>query len=269
MPDLHAPRHPAPRSAFDELAHSYDSAFSGSVLGRLLRERVWWRVDRAFTGGERVLDVGCGTGEDALHLGSRGVHVVATDASPEMVEKATRKVEKAALQNRVDVHVVTAESLAAAFGGAPPFDGVLANFGVVNCVADLPSLAQQLEAVTRPGARAFLCVMGPVVPWEWAWYLVGGSPRKAFRRLARGGVEWRGIRVRYPSIGSVARAFGRGFERRGARALGALLPPSYAEAWALRHPGLVERLAALEQRLEAVPPFPWLADHYLLELVRR
>ena len=81
MADLHATQHPGPRSAFDELAQAYDSTFSGSVLGRLLRERVWWRLDSAFGAGQRVLDVGCGTGEDAMHLASRGVHVVATDAS--------------------------------------------------------------------------------------------------------------------------------------------------------------------------------------------
>jgi hypothetical protein len=51
-------------------------------------------------------------------------------------------------------------------------------------------------------------------------------------------------------------------------ALGALLPPPYTESWAGRHPGLVERLDRWERRLEAMPPLPWLADHYLMELER-
>ena len=52
-------------------------------------------------------------------------------------------------------------------------------------------------------------------------------------------------------------------------AVGALLPPTEWEAWAARHPRLLAALARWERRLETVPPLPWLADHYLLELERR
>jgi hypothetical protein len=51
-------------------------------------------------------------------------------------------------------------------------------------------------------------------------------------------------------------------------ALGALVPPPYAEEWASRHRGLLEALERWERRLETVPPLPWLADHYVLELQR-
>ena len=111
-----------------------------------------------------------------------------------------------------------------------------------------------------------LCVMGPVVPWEWVWFLGRG---KAFRRLTPGGVEWRGLRVRYPSIRALRRALSPSFRMRRVAALGALLPPPYAEGWAARHPGLIDRLDRWERRFETVPPLPWLADHYLMELERR
>ncbi len=52
-------------------------------------------------------------------------------------------------------------------------------------------------------------------------------------------------------------------------AVGALLPPTEWEGWARRHPRLLSGLARLERRLETVPPLPWLADHYLIELERR
>ena len=35
-----------------------------------------------------------------------------------------------------------------------------------------------------PRGRALLCVMGPLVPWEWGWYLAHGEGRKAFARWA-------------------------------------------------------------------------------------
>ena len=71
--------------------------------------------------------------------------------------------------------------------------------------------------------------------------------------------------MRYPSIRKLRRAFAPAFRLRRAGAVGAFLPPSYAENWAAKQPRTVARLDRWERRLETVPPFPWLADHYLAE----
>jgi hypothetical protein len=148
------------------------------------------------------------------------------------------------------------------------FDGVLSNFGGLNCVGDLPAVAQGLAKVLRPGAKALLGVMGPTVPWEWGWHLACGQPRRAFRRLRPGGVTWRGLTIRYPPIGELRRAFSPWFEQARVSAVGALVPPTYAGEWAARHPRLLSALDRWERRLETVPPLPWLADHYFIELER-
>jgi hypothetical protein len=80
---------------------------------------------------------------------------------------------------------------------------------------------------------------------------------------------WRGLDVSYPPLRELRRVFAPGFRFAGARAIGAFVPPSYAEAAAVRHPRLLAALDALERRVEAVPPFPSFADHVLLELERR
>lgn len=254
-------------TAFDNLAAEYDDGFTRTVLGTRLRRAVWRRLDTLFAPGDRILELACGTGEDAIHLGGRGVRVLATDASPEMVRVAGEKVRRAGLTGTVEVRHLAVEQLESL--DTPPFDGVLSDFGGFNCVADLPAAGQALAARLRPGAVAVLCVMGPVVPWEWIWFLGHGQPGKAFRRLTPGGVEWRGLKVRYPSIRALRRALAPAFRMRRVGALGALLPPPYAEGWAARHPGLIDRLDRWERRLETVPPLPWMADHYLIELERR
>lgn len=82
-------------SAFDGLAPDYDATFSDLDLGRLLRRSAWTWLDRAFGPGDRVLELGCGTGLDAVHLASRGVAVVATDASMAMLEVTRGRVASA------------------------------------------------------------------------------------------------------------------------------------------------------------------------------
>lgn len=88
---------------------------------------------------------------------------------------------------------------------------------------------RRLDLHFRPGALAFLCVMGPLVPWEWGWYLCRGEPGTAFRRMRPGGVAWRGLTIRYPSIRALRRALSPAFRLRRASAIGVLLPPTYAE----------------------------------------
>ena len=139
-------------SPFDAEAAGYDATFSSSLLGTSMRRVVWRRLDACFEAGDRVLDLGCGTGEDAVFLARRGIRVLATDRSPEMVDVAKRKIEEAGLARRAEVRLLSIEELPA--GLDRPFDGVLSNFGALNCVADLPAAARGIAACLQPGARA-------------------------------------------------------------------------------------------------------------------
>ena len=257
---------PPSDGAFDALAATYDAQFTYSRIGTLMRQAVWQRFDSCFRPGHRVLELNCGTGEDAVYLGQRGVWVLATDLSQAMVEITRQKVVQAGLVALVQVQQLALENLAAL--DTPPFDGALSNFGGLNCVADLAGVGRALAARLHRGALVLLCLMGPLVPWEWGWFLCHGSPATAFRRLRPGGVVWRGLTIHYPSIRTLRRAFAPAFRLRRVSALGAVLPPPFAERWIGKHPRLLSMLNRCERRLEAWPPLPWLADHYVLELQR-
>ena len=160
--------------------------------------------------------------------------MLATDASAGMIDVAVRR--------GIDAIALRAEDVGelATLG---PFDGVLSNFGGLNCVADLGVFVDGMAACLRPGGTALLCIMGPTVPWEWIWYLLHGQPRTAFRRFSPV-TQWRGIEIRYPSIRTMRRLTGTAFDVTRVWALGALIPPSYAEEWAARHPRLLASLGA-------------------------
>jgi SAM-dependent methyltransferase len=257
----------AAAAPFDALAAHYDAEFTVTPLGQRLRRAVWRHLDAAFPEGSCVLDLGCGTGEDAVHLAARGISVHALDASPAMTDAALAKAAREGVAARVRVETRPIEAL----NGLPdrPFDGAYSNFGALNCVADLGGVARSLAPLLRPGAPLVVVLMGRSVPWEWAWHLTHGAPRTAFRRYSRRGVPWRGLTVFYPTTRAVRKALAPGFDLRGMRAIGALLPPTYAGGWAGRHPRLFEALDRTERRLEAVWPLPLLADHILFRFERR
>jgi ubiquinone/menaquinone biosynthesis C-methylase UbiE len=258
-----------PAAVFDQFAHDYDEHFGG-ILGRMYRRAVWRWLDAAFQPGEMVLELSCGTGEDALHLAERGVQILGTDPSAGMLEVARKKILAENATDRIQLRRLAIEQLPALHGEfAGKFSGAFSNFGGLNFVADVPAASRALAELVRPGGRVVLCIVGRYVPWEWGWFLARLHPFKAFRRLEPGGATWRGVKVYYPSIRRARRAFRKDFRLVRTGALGVLLPPPYAELWARNKSRLISALDRWERRVESWPLIPWFGDHYLLELVRR
>jgi SAM-dependent methyltransferase len=252
--------------AFESMADAYDRRFTRTTIGTMMRSAVWARCAVRFAPGSRVLEMNCGTGEDALWLAQRGVDVLATDVSPAMLRVAQDKVAASSGKVRVRFQELAWEELETLDEGL--FDGMLSNFGGLNCVDDLRGAACALAKKLRSGAAAILCIMGPVVPWEWIWFLAHGDPARAFRRLRRAGVQWSGITIHYPSIGETQRAFFPEFRVLRVSAVGALMPPPYTEERTGANPRVIVSLGRLERRFETRWPLPMLADHYVLELER-
>lgn len=258
-------------SGFDLLAASYDATFTETPLGRRLRARVWACLEPHLRPGQHVLELGCGTGEDALWLAQRGVSVTATDVSAAMLEVARRKATHAGVAGRVTTrHLAIQDVPDATF--EEKFDGVLSDFGALNCLREFDALGRALGRLVRPGGWAVLVVMGPWCAWEIAWFLLHGHPRAALRRLQSGGVEAevgdQKMHVIYPSPGRLVRTLVPEFRLLRQWGLGVALPTTDAASVVNGRPTLLDRLDRLETRLAGTFPFRLLADHYVLELER-
>ncbi len=257
-----------PGGGFEALADSYDDTFTHTVLGGLYRQRVWDRLADVLRVGDSVLELNCGTGVDAVWLARRGHRVHATDLSPAMVARTRQAAESAGVAELVTTEVLALQALEGLFKRGHRYDAVLSDFGGLNCVLDLRPVLQSMSRVLAPNGRALLVVMGPLVPWEWVWFLAHGQPRRAVRRLVRQ-PRWRDQPLRYHRIGSVRRAAAPALQPVRIDALGALMPPPYSERWASRHPGLLRRLNGVERRWSTNAVLVRAADHYLVELRRR
>lgn len=232
---------------FDHLAPRYDALWTNTAVGRAQRSAVWRIVDDIFQPGEHLLDVGCGTGEDAAHFAARRLLVHAVDRSAPMVECATRR-------GGFQAEVLEAEELATL---APQsFDGAISNFGALNCVADLAAVARSLGALVRPGGRVAICMLGRLCAWEMLYYGARLDFRKAFRRLPGSTGE-----IRYPTVRQLRAAFAPDFKLLRWTGIGMLVPPSYVKFPA----PLVNAFAAADR----VPLLRSWADHRLLIFERK
>lgn len=260
--------------AFDAVASEYDVAFTDRLLGRWLREIVWQRLGNVFEPGQHILELGCGTGEDAVWLARRGLRVTATDASPAMLEITRHKADIAGVSAQVNVAALDLNSLDSADVELnDTYDGIVSNFGPLNCVEDRRALAGTLARIVRPGGRVVLVVMGPACPWEIAWFLGHGKVRAAFRRFRSGqraNVGRRGgVRVWYPSPRRLRLEFESHFTVLETAGVGLLLPPSALGGLVDRAPRFFALLARVDRRLAETFPWRWLNDHYLVVLERR
>jgi hypothetical protein len=174
-----------------------------------------------------------------------------------MIRVARHKAAAAGMASRIDFRVLPIESLDE-LGCDEPFDAVFSNFGAINCVADIPSMARTLGKYLVPQAPLLFIVMGRHVPWEWAWYLARGDRARAFRRVDRNGLT-----VRYPTPRELARELAPTFTTRRRAALGFALPPSYAAGWLDRSPRSLAVLSVVERAFARVTA--GLADHFLIE----
>jgi SAM-dependent methyltransferase len=205
------------RQAFDRQAPIYDHIFASAKM----RSEVWQIADEVFLPGMHVLDLGCGTGEDALHFARRGVRITAIDVSPEMISQTKRKAGGL-------VHCETADMETYSCAGSK-WDGVFSNFGALNCIPQLDWI-RRLGFV--PGAHLVFTVMGRLYPLETAISLLKGKPRTAFRRLGKpceGIVEGVRFNVYYHSLRTIQTALGQSFELRCVQGLRSLMPAPHLE----------------------------------------
>lgn len=133
-------------------------------LGRL--EQVWQRLigKAALSRGERVVDVGCGTGKVPVVVADRvlpGGEVVGIDASAEMIAMSRKRAAAAGVE--VAFHRAVMEDLPFP---DDHFDVVLSCQVLHHVPRDVKVQAlSEMRRVLRPGGRLLLCDHGK--PYRW------------------------------------------------------------------------------------------------------
>jgi SAM-dependent methyltransferase len=257
-------------AVFDRLAASYDHEFTESRIGRAQRGEVWKVLRDTFHAHDCILELNCGTGEDAFFLAAQGISVFSCDASQQMIMRAEHRLRQKQELLPIVFCLLPTERIAE-LNPSTPFDGVFSNFSGLNCVADLSSLSADLAKLMRPGGQLVLCLSTRYSLIEILYYLLRGQPRKALRRCkghAQASLHGAPLTVYYPKLGELRRQFAPYFELRSVRGVGVAIPPSYLERWVTRHPRLFELLRRIEPLVATLPILRSTGDHILVRFER-
>jgi SAM-dependent methyltransferase len=163
----------ADAQSFDRVAMEYERLheLQGDSMGA-------WLAEVLPAGGERALDLGCGTGKHTVALAERFAHVDAVDLSGPMIDLArARRARDNITYRQADLLDVE---------GAGRYDLVL-SVATLHHVPDLRAALRHIRTLVAPGGRAVLVDTVSPRPANPRWWLYGGAVRKLLPNLVRRG----------------------------------------------------------------------------------
>jgi 2-polyprenyl-3-methyl-5-hydroxy-6-metoxy-1,4-benzoquinol methylase len=256
--------------AFDSVAADYDGPRGNNELIQRMRVSLWETVLDSIPVGSNLLDLGCGTGIDAIEFARYGYQVTAIDWSPQMVGRTRSRAALAGLESRITVEHLGVQQLNQLQG---QFEGIYSNFGPLNCAPDLHAVAEDCARLLSAGGHLVFSVIGRICPWEVVHYVLRGRFKRAGVRATRGatavGMNRHTIWTYYYLPREFYRAFAEHFTLESHRALSLFLPPPYLVDYYRRHRRGCEWLGRLDDHLGAWPLLRGMGDHFMIVMRRR
>ncbi len=257
------------REAFNKAATDYDVSFTKTTIGSMQRKRVWKYLENILQNRKaEVLEINCGTGEDALWLAQKCYSVTATDAAGGMITVAESKKIIGGIKN-VNFKTIDFFKLHRALQ-PQQFDFIFSNFGGLNCVneAELLHLSKDFARLLYPGGKMVMIVMGKYCLWETGYYLFKFKLGKALRRWDNKGVptkiEEEEFETWFYSVRGLNKIFSKHFKLIDAKPIAVAVPPSYLQLYFDKRPNLLKRFDKFDNLLTR---WKWLSnfsDHLIL-----
>jgi ubiquinone/menaquinone biosynthesis C-methylase UbiE len=260
------------QEAFDSVAIDYDGPRGNNELIQDMRHEMWRWLDMTFAPGSRLIDLGCGTGLDAIRLAKQGHFVTATDWSPRMIERTADRAAREAVTANVRAVAVGAHELDR-IDGSNLFDGAYSNLGALNCVPDLRVVAEQCARLLKPRGALVFTVIGRMCPWELGHYTLKRDWARVRIRFSRKmepvRMNKRTVWTHYYSPREFYRAFEPQFTLGHYRGICVFAPPPYLTSVKKSYPRLHRTLWRADRCAAGWPLLRRMGDHFLMVMFRR
>ena len=260
------------QAAFDSVAADYDGPRGNNSLIQDMRDEMWCWLDKTFAPNSRLIDLGCGTGLDAVRMAHRGHQITATDWSSQMVARTIERARLHSVTDRVAAMAIGAHELQL-LEGHGTFDGAYSDLGPLNCVPDLADVSTGCARLLKPGGALVFTVIGRVCPWEivhYAWRRQWSRVKIRFaRNVVSVGMNMHTIWTHYYRPREFYQRFARDFTLEHYSGLCVFAPPPYLTWMKDDHPRLYERLWRIDRRTASWPLLRSIGDHFLIVMRKR
>ncbi len=268
-PPKEFPKHT--EQAVDKIAEGYDEWNNQNEILNWMRGIVHKIYLQNFKSGDNLLELNCGTGEDAIFLTQKGIKVYATDISGKMIELLNAKCRKQKVEGSIISKVASFDTLNTIEQNN--FDGAISNFGGLNCINDFEKLSKDLSAKLKPDGKFIAAVMNTVCPWEIFYYLLKLDFKNAFRRFNREGIQadFNGEKVLtfYFTPRVFAKQFSSKFSVEKLYSLGYHTPSPFMIGLYRRFKPIIKLFMKLDEVLMRYFPFNRFGDHFIIVMKKR
>ncbi|MDB5137237.1 MAG: class SAM-dependent methyltransferase [Mucilaginibacter sp.] len=258
--------------AFTQQSGIFDDLYSANTIINYKRERVRNHVLQYLAPGSSLLELNSGTGEDATYFASKGFKVHATDISAGMQERLMQKVQKHNLQAMVTNELCSYTNLDE-LKNKGPYDLIFSNFAGLNCTGELDKVLASLSPLLKPKGIITLVILPGFCLWE-TLLVFKGKFRTAFRRFfsSKGRtahLEGHYFKCWYYNPSYITGRLKGSFDLLSIEGLCTIVPPSYIEGFAEKHPSAYNFLKKQEDKLKGRWPWKYIGDYYIISLRKK
>lgn len=256
-------------ASFDKAALNYDETFTTTEIGKMQRNLVYKQLSKQTISVKNILEINCGTGEDAIWLAQQNFNVIATDISPKMIEIARSKGSFDNLKFlRIDIKTIHSSL------DTQTFDLVFSNFGGLNCLSkpELKKFFQDANLILSEKGKIVMVIMPKNTLWEQAYFLAKAQFSEVFRRkkeFVLAHVDGEKVPTYYYNPKDIVNLAKNDFELIAQKPIGFFVPPSYLEPFFKNKKGLLRFLNSLEKIILNWSFLSKYADHYIIILQKR